>query len=67
MLQLKSQLNFERYKNNVLLQIGEISENNYQIKSAFSGQRFDILTKEGDQIYAKFEVQKIEYNISKTL
>lgn len=47
LLQLKSQLNFEQNKNNVLLQMGQISQNDYQIKSAFSGQLFDVLVKEG--------------------
>ena len=45
--QLKSQLNFDQNKNNILLQIGQKTQNDYQIKSAFSGQLFDVLVKEG--------------------
>ena len=48
--QLKSQLNFEQNKNNILLQIGQKAQNDYQIKSAFSGQLFDVLVKEGTLI-----------------
>ncbi|MCZ8196300.1 MAG: efflux RND transporter periplasmic adaptor subunit [Flavobacterium sp.] len=45
--QLKSQLNFDQNKNNILLQIGQKTQNDYLIKSAFSGQLFDVLVKEG--------------------
>lgn len=45
--QLKSQLNFDQNKNNILLQIGQKTQNDYEIKSAFSGQLFDVLVKEG--------------------
>ena len=48
--QLKSQLNFDQNKNNILLQIGQKTQNDYQIKSAFSGQLFDVLVKEGTLI-----------------
>ncbi len=48
--QLKSQLNFDQKKNNILLKIGEKTENDYQIKSALSGQLFDILVKDGTLI-----------------
>ncbi len=48
--QLQSQLNFDQNKNNILLKIGQETQNDYQIKSAFSGQLFDILVKEGTLI-----------------
>ena len=48
--QLKSQLNFDQKKNNILLKIGQKTQSDYQIKSAFSGQIFDILVKEGTLI-----------------
>ena len=48
--QLKSQVNFDQKKNNILLQIGQKTQNDYQIKSAFSGQLFDILVKGGTLI-----------------
>lgn len=48
--QLKSQLNFDQKKNNILLKIGEKTQNDFQIKSAFSGQVFDVLVKEGTLI-----------------
>ncbi len=48
--QLKSQLEFDRNKNNILLQIGQKTQNDYSIKSAFSGELFDVLVKEGTLI-----------------
>ena len=48
--QLKSQLNFDQNKNKILLQIGKKTQNDYQIRSALSGQVFDILVKEGTLI-----------------
>ena len=48
--QLKSQLKFDQNKNNILLKIGQKTQNDYQIKSAFSGQLFDVLIKEGSLI-----------------
>lgn len=48
--QLKSQLNFDQNKNNILLKIGQETQNDYQIKSAFAGQLFDVLVKEGSLI-----------------
>jgi HlyD family secretion protein len=48
--QLKSQLIFDQKKNNILLQINQKTQNDYLIKSAFSGQLFDILVKEGTLI-----------------
>ena len=48
--QLKAQLNFDQNKNNILLQIGQKTQNDYQIKSAFSGELFDVLVKEGTLI-----------------
>jgi HlyD family secretion protein len=48
--QLKSQLNFDQNKNTILLQIGQKTQGDYQIKSAFSGQLFDVLVKEGTLI-----------------
>ena len=48
--QLKSQLKFDQNKNNILLKIGQKTQNDYQIKSAFSGQLFDVLVKEGSLI-----------------
>lgn len=35
-----------------------------KLKVLFQDNFFDVLVKEGDQVYAKFEVQKIEYHIS---
>ncbi len=48
--QLKSQLIFDQKKNNILLEINQKTQNDYLIKSAFSGQLFDILVKEGTLI-----------------
>ena len=48
--QLKAQLKFEQNKNNILLQIGQATQNDFQIKSAFSGELFDVLVKEGTLI-----------------
>ncbi len=48
--QLKSQLKFDQNKNNILLQIGQKTQADYQIKSAFSGQLYDVLVKEGTLI-----------------
>ncbi len=48
--QLKLQLTFDQDKNNILLQIGQKTQNDYAIKSAFSGQLFDVLVKEGTLI-----------------
>jgi HlyD family secretion protein len=48
--QLRSQLNFDQNKNNILLQIDQKTQYDYQIKSAFSGQLFDVLVKEGTLI-----------------
>jgi HlyD family secretion protein len=48
--QLKSQLNFDQNKNNILLKIGQKTQNDYAIKSAFSGQLFDVFVKEGTLI-----------------
>jgi multidrug efflux pump subunit AcrA (membrane-fusion protein) len=45
--QLKLQLNFDQNKNNILLKIGQKTQNDYLIKSAFSGQIFDVLVKDG--------------------
>ena len=48
--QLKLQLNFDQNKNNILLQIGQKTQSDYAIKSAFSGEIFDVLVKEGTLI-----------------
>jgi multidrug efflux pump subunit AcrA (membrane-fusion protein) len=48
--QLKAQLKFEQNKNIILLQIGQKTQNDYEIKSAFSGELFDVLVKEGTLI-----------------
>ncbi|WP_309607717.1 efflux RND transporter periplasmic adaptor subunit [Flavobacterium sp.] len=48
--QLKLQLNFDQNKNNILLQIGQKTQSDYAIKSAFSGELFDVLVKEGTLI-----------------
>lgn len=48
--QLKAQLKFDQNKNNILLQIGKKTQNDYEIKSAFSGVLFDVLVKEGTLI-----------------
>lgn len=48
--QLKSQLKFDQNKNNILLQIGQKTQADYQIKSALSGKLFDVLVKEGTLI-----------------
>ena len=48
--QLESQLIFDQNKNHILLKIGQKTQNDYAIKSAFSGQLFDVLVKEGSLI-----------------
>lgn len=48
--ELKSQLIFDQRKNSILLKIGQKTQNDFQIKSAFSGQLFDVLVKEGTLI-----------------
>lgn len=48
--QLKAQLKFDQNKNNILLQIGQETQNDFQIKSAFSGELFDVLVREGTLI-----------------
>lgn len=48
--QLKAQLKFDQNKNDILVQIGQETQNDFQIKSAFSGELFDVLVKEGTLI-----------------
>jgi HlyD family secretion protein len=48
--QLKAQLLNDQNRNNINLKINEKSQNDFSIKSAFSGQLFDVLVKEGTLI-----------------
>lgn len=48
--QLKTQLKSEQNRNRINLQINQKLQNDFSIKSAFSGQLFDILVKEGTLI-----------------
>jgi len=48
--QLKSQLKNEQNKNNINLKINQKSESDFTIKSAFSGELFDIIPKVGTVI-----------------
>ncbi|MBN8643575.1 MAG: efflux RND transporter periplasmic adaptor subunit [Flavobacteriales bacterium] len=45
--QLRSQLKNEQSRNNINLKISEKSQSDFTIKSAFSGELFDVLVKEG--------------------
>ena len=45
--QLKAQLDNEQNRNNINLKINQKSQNDFNVKSAFSGQLFDVLVKEG--------------------
>ncbi|WP_395047201.1 efflux RND transporter periplasmic adaptor subunit [Flavobacterium sp.] len=48
--QLKAQLKNDQNKNNINLKINQKSESDFNIKSQFSGQLFDVLVKEGTLI-----------------
>ena len=48
--QLKSQLKNDQNKNNINLKINQKTQNDFSIKSAFAGELFDILVKEGTLI-----------------
>jgi HlyD family secretion protein len=48
--QLKAQLQNDQNKNNINLKINQKSQNDFNIKSTFSGQLFDVLVKEGTLI-----------------
>lgn len=48
--QLKSQLKTEQNKNKINLKINQKAQNDFTIKSAFTGELFDILVKEGTLI-----------------
>ena len=48
--QLKAQLQNEQRRNNINLKINQKSQSDFNIKSAFSGQLFDVLVKEGTLI-----------------
>lgn len=48
--QLKTQLKNEQSRNRINLQINQKSQGDFSIKSAFSGQLFDVLVKEGTLI-----------------
>ena len=48
--QLKAQLLNDQNRNNINLKINEKSQSDFSIKSAFSGQLFDVLVKEGTLI-----------------
>lgn len=48
--QLKAQLKNDQTRNNNNLKISQKSENDFAIKSAFSGELFDVLVKEGTLI-----------------
>lgn len=45
--QLKAQLDNDQKRNNINLKINEKSQSDFNIKSAFSGELFDVLVKEG--------------------
>lgn len=45
--QLRAQLKNDQSKNAINLQLNQKSQNDFSIKSAFSGQLFDVLVKEG--------------------
>lgn len=45
--QLRSQLKNDQSRNNINLKISEKSQSDFTIKSAFSGELFDVLVKEG--------------------
>jgi HlyD family secretion protein len=45
--QLKEQLKNEQNKNNINLKLNQKTQSDFDIKSAFSGQLFDVLVKEG--------------------
>jgi HlyD family secretion protein len=45
--QLKAQLKNDQNRNNINLKINQKSQNDFTIKSAFSGELFDVLVKEG--------------------
>jgi RND family efflux transporter MFP subunit len=48
--QLKAQLNNEQNRNSINLRINEKSQSDYTIKSAFSGELFDVLVKKGSMV-----------------
>ena len=48
--QLKAQLQNDQRRNNINLKINQKSQSDFNIKSAFSGQLFDVLVKEGTLI-----------------
>ena len=48
--QLKAQLQSDQNKNNINLKINQKSQSDFNIRSAFSGQLFDVLVKEGTLI-----------------
>jgi HlyD family secretion protein len=48
--QLRTQLKNEQSRNRINLQINQKSQSDFSIKSAFSGQLFDVLVKEGTLI-----------------
>ncbi|MFE3870724.1 efflux RND transporter periplasmic adaptor subunit [Flavobacterium sp. ZS1P70] len=51
--QLKAQLKNDQNRNNINLKISQKSQNDFTIKSAFSGELFDVLVKEGALISAQ--------------
>ena len=50
MTQLRAQLKNDQSKNAINLQLNQKSQNDFSIKSAFSGQLFDVLVKEGSLV-----------------
>ncbi|MFV5696229.1 efflux RND transporter periplasmic adaptor subunit [Flavobacterium sp. LB3P122] len=48
--QLKAQLENEQNRNRINLKINQKSQNDFSVKSAFSGELFDVLVKEGSLI-----------------
>ncbi|MEC4048534.1 efflux RND transporter periplasmic adaptor subunit [Flavobacterium sp. SUN046] len=48
--QLKAQLKNDQSRNNINLKINQKSQSDYTVKSAYSGELFDILVKEGAMI-----------------
>ncbi|MGO4818727.1 efflux RND transporter periplasmic adaptor subunit [Flavobacterium sp. W22_SRS_FP1] len=48
--QLRAQLDNEQRRNNVNLKLNQKFQNDYSVKSAFAGQLFDVLVKEGSLV-----------------
>jgi multidrug efflux pump subunit AcrA (membrane-fusion protein) len=57
--QLKIQLKNDQYKNSNNLKISEKSQSDFDVKSAFSGELFDVLVKEGTLITSQMPLAVI--------